>query len=71
MSVLDIYAQREVVAVRVRLGWRGKLILQVRNRVVRVRIFGDDEYVGVSPWRDADARRPAELAQAIRLLPPT
>lgn len=60
--------RREVARVRVRIGWRGKLILQVSNRLERMPLVGDDDAAGFSEWRDADARNPAELAQVIELL---
>ena len=60
----------EVAEVRVRAGWRGRLILQVRHRNERRRIFGEPEDAGLGPWRDADWRRPDVLAQVIGLLPP-
>jgi len=60
---------REIADVRVRIGWRGKLIIQVRNRLERWPSFGEPEPAGFGPWRDADSKDPSELAQVIRLLP--
>ena len=60
---------REIADVRARLGWRGKLIIQVRNRLEKFPYFGEPEPAGLGPWRDADSKDPNELAQVIRLLP--
>ena len=69
MSIKPV-VRREVVAMRVRVNWRGALVLQVRNRLERVRLIGAPEDAGLSTWRDADARNPSELAQVILLLRP-
>lgn len=57
--------RREISGLRVRLGVRGKLIVQVRNRMERVPPYGMPSSAGHSHWRDATANEPGELAFVI------
>lgn len=57
----------EIDAVRVRRGWFGKLILQVRYKVVRSRLNPPGlpvtwEDAGVSEWRDVNG---SDLAESL------
>ncbi len=60
--------EREVAEIGVRRGWHGTLVLQVRRRCERVRVFGGPESAGMTPWRDADANNPSEIAEVLRLM---
>jgi len=56
----------EIDAVRMRRGWFGRLILQVRYKVVRARLNPPGQPVtwedaGVSEWRDVNGNDLAEL----------
>jgi hypothetical protein len=71
--VADIWViqNNEIAKLRVRRGWRGKLVLQVCNRQTRTRNpFLDPEPAGFSPWRDANANDPAEVARVMELMQP-
>lgn len=70
VEMLTPILEREVTSIRLRLARRGRLVLQVRHRMEKVPLFGDPKTIGHGPWRDADSRKPDELAQAIRLMPP-
>lgn len=63
----------EIDAVRVRRGWFGKLILQMRYKVVRARLNPPGQPVtwedaGVSEWRDANGSDLAESLMVAKYL---
>lgn len=69
VATLARCVEREIAAIRVRRGWRGKLILQVRRRVESFSSpFCDPQPAGLSAWRDADANNPDEVAEAVSMM---
>lgn len=67
------HIQGDVVAVRVRRNWQGKLVLQVKKEICQTD-FADSNNIGtyrvtsISDWRDANADLPEEVAQIVELL---
>ncbi|HEP9055965.1 TPA: hypothetical protein VDU98_005427 [Pseudomonas aeruginosa] len=65
--------ETQIASVRVRRGWFGKLILQVRYKVVRARLNPPGQPVtwedaGVSEWRDANGNDLAESLMVAKRL---
>jgi hypothetical protein len=71
--VADVVLKRncEIAKVRVRRGWRGKLVVQVSNRQETIRNpFTKPEPAGFGPWRDANANDPDEVSRVMELMRP-
>lgn len=64
--------ETQIAAVRVRRGWFGKLVVQVRYKIERPKAPPGRELIyhvcGLSRWRDANANDFAEALMVARLI---
>ena len=66
---IRITRELEITGIRVRRGWRGKLVLQIQRRLETVPLFvGKPKPAGFGKWRDSDGNNPTEVAQVIELM---
>lgn len=63
-----MYRAVGIAALRVRRNWRGKLIVQVCDKVQACRGIGDWQNAGSSPWRDARANDSNEVAAVVAMM---